>query len=84
MFLCLDYTPLIKMVKNKNIALAFVLFVTVALGFMWFYASPNTNQIDGALKGVPGTDLISPLMATLLILWFLLLVSVIYVTKHSK
>lgn len=67
--------------KNEVLLAVFVAFVGVAFAFLWFYVSTPSLQIGGALQGIPGSDPISPFMAVLLVVWFMLIGAVVYLNK---
>lgn len=70
--------------KNEHLLAFFVVFVGISFLFVWFFASPPSLQVGGALQGVPGTDPISPLMAALIVIWFLLVGFVVYLNKPGR
>ena len=67
--------------KERSLVVGFVVFVGLALLFMWYYTAPVSFQVSGALWGIPGTDPITPIMAALIVIWFLLVVSVVYLNR---
>jgi len=68
-------------VKNEHLLAAFAVFVGIAFVFTWYYVSNPELQVSGALYGIPGTDPITPFMAVLLIIWFILVALVLFLNK---
>jgi len=68
--------------KDEVLLWAFFIFSTLALVGTWFYLSPPTLQISGAFSGDSAPDLVTPLMASLLVVWFLLVVFVMYFNRR--
>ncbi len=69
--------------KNEHLLSAFVVFVGIAFVLTWYYASHPGLQVGGALYGIPGTDPITPFMAVLLIIWFIL-VAIVLIVNRTK
>lgn len=67
--------------KNDFLLAAFAVFVGIAFVLTWYYVSNPDVQIGGALYGIAGTDPITPFMAVLLVIWFILVAIVLFVNK---
>ena len=67
--------------KNDFLIAAFAVFVGIAFVLTWHYVSHPGLQVGGALYGIAGTDPITPFMAVLLVIWFILVAIVIFVNK---
>ncbi len=67
--------------KNEELVTLFVVFVSLVFLFLWFKSSVPMLQVGGALYGVPGTDPISPLMAVLIVIWFMLVSVVVFLNR---
>lgn len=69
-------------VKEEHLLMAFVVFVSGLFLGVWVYVSRAPSNVGGALYGIPGTEPISPFMASLLVIWLVLVGFVFYTTKH--
>jgi len=72
------------MVKNTHLLTFFGIFVSAAFVYAWSLVSMPMNLVGGAIHGGVRPSLMSPFTAVLLVIWLLLLVAVVYVSKHSK
>ncbi len=72
------------MVKNEHLLIFFGVFVSVAFIYAWYAVSLPFNQVGGAFHGGSEPSFLSPFTAVLLVIWLLLLVAVVYITKHHK
>ncbi len=70
--------------KNDHLLTFFAAFVGLALLGIWFYSSSPVLQVGGALYGIPGADPITPLMAVLILLWFLIIGTVVFLRKPKR
>ena len=70
--------------KNEHLATIFASLVGLAMLGIWYYSSNSSLQVGGALYGIPGADPITPMMAVLIVVWFLLVGSVIHLHKPKK
>ena len=68
--------------NERTILAMFASFVGVAFALLWYYV--GSSHVSGALYGIPGTDAMGPFAASLLLLWFLLIVAVAYLNRPLK
>lgn len=68
--------------KESHLYTAFILIASAAFLFLWWHASNSSIQIGGALQGIPGTDPISPFMAVIMVIWFMLVGFVIHLNHR--
>ncbi len=67
--------------ENDSLLAAFAVFVGIAFVLTWHYVSHPGLQVGGALYGIAGTDPITPFMAVLLVIWFILVAIVLFVNR---
>lgn len=67
--------------RNEHLLGAFFVFSTAALVATWWYVSGPAYNVGGALYGIPGTEPMGPLMAALLVVWFILAATVAVLNK---
>jgi len=69
--------------KEVHLYAIFFAVVSVAFVFLWWYVSPSSLQVGGAIWGIPSTDAVTPFVASLLIFWFMLVGFVMY-ANHKR
>jgi len=67
--------------KEVRLYAVFFAVISASFLFLWWNSSKSSVQVGGALQGIPGTDPVSPFMAVLLIIWFILVGLVVYVNR---